>query len=99
VISSPEPARPDVPTSTGPNITRSSTAVWTADRIRALGTVTTVPVTAQIFGLSRSVAYDLIRTGGFPVPVLRFGHRYRVPVRAILAALHMPVDPEPPGST
>ena len=99
MISSPEPDMPTVSTSTGPNIIRSSTAVWTATRIRALGTVTTVPVAAQIFGLSRSVAYDLVRTDGFPVPVLRFGSRYRVPVRAILTALQMPVDPEPPEST
>jgi hypothetical protein len=71
------------------------TAVWTADRIRALGPVTDVPTAAAIFGLSRSVAYDLVRTGGFPVPVLRFGSRYRIPVAAILTALHMPQDPAP----
>ena len=66
---------------------------WTADTIRTLGTVTTVPVAASIFGLSRSVAYDLVRTGQFPVPVLRFGTRYRIPVAAILTALHMPLGP------
>ncbi|WP_246595585.1 helix-turn-helix domain-containing protein [Actinoplanes auranticolor] len=52
-----------------------------------------MPVAASIFGLSRSVAYDLIRTEKFPVPVLRFGTRYRIPVQAILAALHMPAGP------
>jgi hypothetical protein len=72
-----------------------ATTGWTADRIRALGTVTTVPVAGAIFGLSRSVAYDLVRTGAFPVPVLRFGSRYRIPVAAILAALHLPVEAEP----
>ncbi|MFI7543793.1 helix-turn-helix domain-containing protein [Actinoplanes sp. NPDC049599] len=70
---------------------------WTPERIRALGTVTTVPVAASIFGLSRSVAYDLIRTGKFPVPVLRFGTRYRIPVPAVLAALHMPAEPPARG--
>jgi Helix-turn-helix domain len=79
--------------------TQSATATWTVEAIQALGTVTTVPVAASIFGLSRSVAYDLIRAGTFPVSVLRFGTRYRVPVRAILAALHMPTDPHPPDST
>ncbi|MGI5180157.1 helix-turn-helix domain-containing protein [Dactylosporangium sp. CA-152071] len=69
---------------------------WTAERIRALGTVTTVPTAAAIFGLSRSVAYDLIKTGTFPLPVLRFGRRYRIPVTAILTALHMPTEPDPP---
>jgi hypothetical protein len=79
-----------------PSTSQSPTAAWTADRIRALGTVTTVPIAAQIFGLSRSVAYELIRAETFPVPVLRFGNRYRIPVRAILTALQMPVDPDPP---
>jgi hypothetical protein len=60
--------------------------VWTAERIRALGIVTTVPVAAAIFGLSPSVAYELIRADAFPVPVLRFDSRYRLPVRAILTA-------------
>jgi hypothetical protein len=99
VISNSEPTIPNVPTSSKQSTTESPTAAWTADRIRALGTVTTVPIAAEIFGLSRSVAYELIHADGFPVPVLRFGSRYRVPVRAILAALHMPADPEPPGST
>ncbi|GIH21495.1 hypothetical protein Raf01_96670 [Rugosimonospora africana] len=43
-----------------------STSAWTPERIRALGTVTTVPIAAAIFGLSRSVAYDLVKTGQFP---------------------------------
>ncbi len=68
-----------------------------AERIRALGTVTTVPVAAAIFGLSRSVAYDLVKAGTFPVPVLRFGSRYRIPVAAILTVLHM--TGEPPTGT
>ncbi|MEV4539817.1 helix-turn-helix domain-containing protein [Asanoa sp. NPDC049518] len=62
------------------------------EAIRALGTVTTIPVAASIFGLSRSVAYDLVRTDQFPVPILRFGTRYRIPVAAILAALRMPAE-------
>jgi predicted DNA-binding transcriptional regulator AlpA len=74
-------------------------APWTAERIRALGPVTDVPTAAAIFGLSRSVAYDLARTGDLPVPVLRFGGRYRIPVAAILTALHMPLEPPPPATT
>jgi hypothetical protein len=77
--------------SRAPSTAASPTAAWTPERIRALGTVTTVPTAAAIFGLSRSVAYDLIKTGGVPVPVLRFGGRYRIPVAAILTALHLPV--------
>jgi predicted DNA-binding transcriptional regulator AlpA len=89
----------DPPTSAGTRAAAavpSPTAAWTPERIRALGTVTTVPTAAAIFGLSRSVAYDLIKSGQFPVPVLHFGQRYRIPVAAILAALHLSVTT--PGS-
>jgi predicted DNA-binding transcriptional regulator AlpA len=68
------------------------TAVWTEDKIRALGVITDVPTAAAIFGIGRSAAYELVQLGGFPVPVLRLGSRYRVPVAAILTALHLPAD-------
>lgn len=98
MAATPEPSN-DNGSVTQARAVQSATASWTVEAIQGLGTVTTVPIAASIFGLSRSVAYDLIRAGRFPVPVLRFGTRYRVPVRAILAALHMPTDPDPPHST
>lgn len=64
--------------------------LWTEERIRALGAVTDVPTTASIFKINRSRAYELIQLGEFPVPVLRFGSRYRVPVAAIITALQIP---------
>ncbi|MDG4795075.1 DNA-binding protein [Micromonospora sp. WMMD1082] len=71
--------------------------IWTAERIRALGPVTDLATTARIFGLSRSLAYDLAKRNEFPIPVLRFGSNYRVPVAAILQALHLltAADPKP----
>jgi hypothetical protein len=74
-------------------------AAWTAERIRALGLTTDLTTAAHIFGLSRSAAYELAKRDQFPVTVLRFGSRYRVPVAAILHALHLPADAdEPPGT-
>jgi predicted DNA-binding transcriptional regulator AlpA len=67
--------------------------VWIEEDIRALGAVTDLPTAASIFGLGRSLAYELARTGDFPVPVIRVGSRYRVPVAAILAALRLPAGP------
>lgn len=64
--------------------------LWTEERIRALGAVTDVPTAASIFRISRSRAYELVQLGEFPVPVLRFGSRYRVPVAAIIKALRLP---------
>lgn len=93
----PTPATPTHPAGDGSHDT------WTAQRIRALGAVTDLSTAARIFGLSRSVAYDLAKRDRFPVPVLRFGTRYRVPVAAILDALHLPAaddlgfSAEPPG--
>ncbi|HWS35891.1 MAG TPA: hypothetical protein VN408_24510, partial [Actinoplanes sp.] len=60
---------------------------WTEERIRALGAVTDLVTAGQIFGLGRSFTYNLMRTGQFPVPVLRLGNRYRVPVGGILTTL------------
>ncbi|HLL65540.1 MAG TPA: DNA-binding protein [Micromonosporaceae bacterium] len=71
-------------------------AAWTADRIRALGAVTNLRTAADIFGLSRAVAYDLAKRDQFPVPVLRVGGRYRVPVAPILTVLHVPGESAAP---
>ncbi|GIM90162.1 helix-turn-helix transcriptional regulator [Paractinoplanes toevensis] len=77
---------------------------WTPERIHALGLHTDIATAARIFGVSRAAAYDLAKRGQFPVPVLRFGTRYRVPVAAILQALRLsagdapPADP-PPSAT
>lgn len=78
-------ATPDPNLSTG-----HRDGAWTEDRIRALGAVTDLPTAARIFGLGRSLAYDLARTDRFPAPVIRAGTRYRVPIAGILAALGLP---------
>ncbi|WP_230540574.1 helix-turn-helix domain-containing protein [Salinispora arenicola] len=73
---------------------------WTVERIRALGLITDIATAAQIFGLSRAAAYDLAKRDRFPVAVLRFGSRYRVPVAAILHALGLTIgDEQPPSRT
>ena len=86
-------------TSRTPESASESTAaatLWTAQRIRALGAVTDLQTAAAIFGLSRTTAYELARTDQFPVPVLRFGTRYRIPVHAILSALGLPNSEDEP---
>jgi hypothetical protein len=67
---------------------------WTAEQVRQLGTTTDVVTAGQILGLSRNTAYRLARLGQFPVPVLRAGAQYRVPVAGLLAALHIAADAE-----
>jgi len=76
---------------------RPDDTVWTAARIRALGVTTDITTAATIFRLSRAAAYDLAKRDQFPVAVLRFGSRYRVPVAAILHALHLPMGDDEPS--
>jgi hypothetical protein len=83
----------DTTTPTGAN-----PVVWTEQRIRALGTVTDLPTAARILGLGRALAYELAKNDDFPVPVIRVGTRYRVPVAPILAALHLPAADDLTGS-
>jgi len=71
--------------------------VWTETDIRGLGAATDLVTTAAILGIGRTTAHALARAGQFPVPVLRIGHRYRVPVAPILRLLDL--DPAPADAT
>ncbi|HEX8343115.1 MAG TPA: helix-turn-helix domain-containing protein [Actinoplanes sp.] len=76
---------------------------WTLEDITALGATTDVVTAGQILGISRNTAYALARRGSFPVPIIKAGTRYRVPVAAILATLRPTTGPaagtgEPPPS-
>jgi hypothetical protein len=94
---------PAIPPTEHPRSTTASTsaapasAVWTADRIRALGAVADMATAASILGVSRALAYQLAKAGRFPVPVLKIGSRYRVPITGLLDALNLPA-PEPPAA-
>ncbi|MFF4937299.1 helix-turn-helix transcriptional regulator [Micromonospora sp. NPDC000729] len=70
-------------------------AVWTIERIRALGVTTTLATTASVLGISRSQAYRLAATDQFPVPLIRAGSRIIVPVAALLHLLQP--DPDATG--
>jgi hypothetical protein len=48
---------------------------------------TDVETAAAIVGIGRTKAYELAKTGEFPVTVLRIGRRYVVPVASILTLL------------
>lgn len=60
---------------------------WTTHEIQALGVRTDVETAGSIFGMGRTKAHEFARRGEFPVPVLRLGARYVVPVAPILRAL------------
>jgi hypothetical protein len=71
-----------------------SSTVWSAEQIRALGTRTDLVTAGRILGIGRSKCYQLARAGRFPVPVIRHGHRYVVPVAPILALLGLDLQPQ-----
>jgi predicted DNA-binding transcriptional regulator AlpA len=52
-----------------------------------LPAVVDVPIAAKALGLSRTAAYELIRTGEWPTPVFRLGRLIRIPTEPLLALL------------
>jgi hypothetical protein len=48
---------------------------------------TDIETAASILGFGRTKAYELAKRGQFPVPTLRIGRRYLVPIPAILHLL------------
>lgn len=57
------------------------------DEIRAWGATTDIVKAGIVFGIGRNKAYELARTGDFPVRVIRIGKSYRVVVGEIVAFL------------
>jgi hypothetical protein len=58
--------------------------VWTLEEVRALGLTCDITTAAHILGIGRTLAFDLLRDGTFPVRVLRFGRAARIAVPELL---------------
>jgi excisionase family DNA binding protein len=54
--------------------------------------VLNVEQAAEVLGLSRTAAYELIRSGEWPTPVFRLGRLIRIPTAPVLRLLG--VEPE-----
>lgn len=65
----------------------------TADELRREGTTTDIITAGRAIGIGRTAAHSLARRGEFPVPVIRAGGTYRVPVAPLLSLLGL--SPEP----
>ncbi|HEX5496889.1 MAG TPA: hypothetical protein VFX70_20195 [Mycobacteriales bacterium] len=72
--------------------------VWSVAEVRALGVRTDLVTAGQVLGIGRTVAHQLARRGDFPVPVLRVGHKYVVPVAPLLELLGVPAGTDPAGA-
>lgn len=62
--------------------------IWTPAEVSALGVRTDLPTAGEILaGLCKDEAYRMHQRGEFPVPVVKVGRRYVVPVAPILRLL------------
>ena len=57
----------------------------TRDELLALPPVVDVPTAAAVFGVGKSAAYELVRTGQWPTPIVRLGRQIRIPTLPLLA--------------
>lgn len=46
-----------------------------------------VPTAARVLGIGRALAYDLVRSGGWPTPVVRMGKLIRIPTACLQRVL------------
>lgn len=65
----------------------------TATEVRRLPAVVDVVTAAEVLGIGRTVAYELIRTGRFPTPVLRVGRQVRIPTSYLIELLGLSTEP------
>jgi len=60
------------------------------DSLADAGPTVTVDVAAQCLGIGRSLAYQLLKRGEFPVRVLKVGNRNRIPTADLRTLLGIP---------
>jgi len=62
----------------------SSSLQMTVEQMRNLPPVVDVLTAAAVLGIGRTAAYELIRIGQWPTPILRLGKLIRVPSAPLL---------------
>ncbi len=74
---------------------RAEGRIWTVEAVRQLGMTTDLATAAEILGIGRTLAFDLVRADRFPVKPLRLGRRVVVPVPELLRLLGVQEAPTP----
>lgn len=72
--------------------------IGTSDKsinVRALPPALDLTAAAELLGISRTAAYELVRSGSWPTPVLRLGCRIKIPTQPLLTLLGISTDPGP----
>ena len=57
---------------------------FSEDDLRNLPPVVDLPTAAAVLGVGRTAAYELVRAGRWPTPVLRLGKLIRIPTSHLL---------------
>lgn len=71
----------------------------TPKELRDLPSIVDVATAARVLGVGRGAAYELVRTGGWPTPVIRLGRLIKVPTAPLLALLGQPIKAPNPDET
>jgi hypothetical protein len=64
----------------------------TATEVRALPAIVDVVTAAEVLGIGRTVAYELVRANRFPTPVVRVGHQIKIPTAYLIELLGLSTD-------
>lgn len=67
-------------------------APMTLEEVGRLPAVVDLPTAARALGVGRSAAYEMVRTGQWPTPLLRLGRLVRVPTAPLLQLLGVGVQ-------
>ena len=59
----------------------------------ALPVVVDVETAGRMLGVGRGTAYELVRTGRWPTPVIRLGRSIKIPTAPLLALFGQPNGP------
>ncbi len=67
----------------------SASLQMTVEKAQKIPPVVDVPTAAAILGIGRTAAYELIRLGKWPTPVLRLGKLIRIPSGPLLELIQV----------
>lgn len=60
--------------------------------LRALPPLVDVPTAARALGIGRGLAYELVRSGSWPTPILRMGKLIRIPTAPLVRLVNGHTD-------
>jgi excisionase family DNA binding protein len=60
--------------------------------LHRLPVVVDLVTAAGVLGIGRTTAYEMVRTGRWPTPVLRLGNRIRIPTAALRELARLSTD-------